>query len=311
MNYKEVEDMANSRDEMGSEIKSAKSIMIDRIVFVALSIGAVVMVFPLIYMVLSSFMTKNQILSADFSIIPDPWKFGKYSEVLAKPEFLRGLRNTLIVAAPVLVIGGFTSSLSAFSFSKLKFRGKNGIFLGLLATMMIPFAVVMIPQYVMFTKMGWTNSLLPLIIPGLFGNVSIIFFLRQNLTSVPDSIVEAAKLDGCGYFRMYYSIFLPLMKGALMTQLILWFMGIWNDYLAPTIFIQNEKWFTLQVVIRSFNSYLALVLLPALHYRVAGCIRSERLVNTRGCFHMIYEDSPVFKYGVIRGKNREERKQEK
>ena len=129
--------MANSRDEMGSEIKSAKSIMIDRIVFVALSIGAVVMVFPLIYMVLSSFMTKNQILSADFSIIPDPWKFGKYSEVLAKPEFLRGLRNTLIVAAPVLVIGGFTSSLSAFSFSKLKFRGKNGIFLGLLATMMI------------------------------------------------------------------------------------------------------------------------------------------------------------------------------
>lgn len=123
--------------------------------------------------------------------------------------------------------------------------------------MMIPFAVVMIPQYVMFTKMGWTNSLLPLIIPGLFGNVSIIFFLRQNLTSVPDSIVEAAKLDGCGYFRMYYSIFLPLMKGALMTQLILWFMGIWNDYLAPTIFIQNEKWFTLQVVIRSFNSYYA------------------------------------------------------
>ena len=105
--------------------------------------------------------------------------------------------------------------------------------------------------------MGWTNSLLPLIIPGLFGNVSIIFFLRQNLTSIPDSIVEAAKLDGCSYFRMYWSIFLPLMKGALMTQIILWFMGIWNDYLAPTIFIQNEEWFTLQVVIRSFNAYYA------------------------------------------------------
>ena len=244
-------------DEMSSEIKSHKSMVIDRIIFVVLLLGAVFMVFPLIYMILSSFMTKNQILAADFSIIPDPWKFGKYGEVLAKPEFLRGLRNTLIVALPVLVIGGFTSSLSAFSFSKLNFRGKNGIFLGLLATMMIPFAVVMIPQYVMFTKMGWTNSLLPLIIPGLFGNVSIIFFLRQNLTSVPDSIVEAAKLDGCSYFKMYLSIFLPLMKGALMTQLILWFMGIWNDYLAPTIFIQNEEWFTLQVVIRSFNSYYA------------------------------------------------------
>ena len=158
----------------------------------------------------------------------------------------------------MLVVGAFTSSLAAFSFSKLKFKGKNGIFLGLLATMMIPFAVVMIPQYVMFTKMGWTNSLLPLIIPGLFGNVSIIFFLRQNLTSIPDSIVEAAKLDGCSYFRMYWSIFLPLMKGALMTQLILWFMGIWNDYLAPTIFLRSEKNWTLQVVIRSFNSYYAI-----------------------------------------------------
>ena len=164
-------------DEQSSEVKTKKAKTIDGIIFLLLLIGAVAMVFPLLYMVLSSFMTKNQILSANFSIIPDPWKFGKYSEVLQKPEFLRGLRNTLTVAIPVLVVGAFTSSLAAFSFSKLKFKGKNGIFLGLLATMMIPFAVVMIPQYVMFTKMGWTNSLLPLIIPGLFGNVSIIFFI--------------------------------------------------------------------------------------------------------------------------------------
>lgn len=240
-----------------SDVKSDQSKRIDLIVFILLSLGAIIMIFPLVYMVLSSFMTKNQILSANFSIIPNPWKFGKYAEVLQKPEFARGIRNTLMVAVPVLVIGGITSSLAAFSFSKLKFRGKDGIFLGLLATMMIPFAVVMIPQYVMFTKMGWTNSLLPLIIPGMFGNVSIIFFLRQNLSSVPDSIAEAAKIDGCSYVRMYTDIFLPLMKGALMTQLILWFMGIWNDYLAPTIFIQNEEWFTLQVVIRSFNAYYA------------------------------------------------------
>lgn len=177
--------------------------------------------------------------------------------MLAKPEFLRGVRNTLIVEIPVLLVGSFTSSLAAFSFSKLKFKGKNGIFLGLLATMMIPFAVVMIPQYVMFTRMGLTNNLLPLILPGLFGNVSMIFFLRQNLTSIPDALVEAAKIDGCGYFKIYYAVFLPLMKGALMTQAILWFMGIWNDYLAPTIFVSKDKWYTLQVVIRMFNSAYA------------------------------------------------------
>lgn len=246
-----------SKELESSEVRSKKQRITDRIIYVALVLGAVVMIFPLIYMVLSSFMTKNQILSANFTIIPNPWKWGKYSEVLQKEEFLRGIRNTLMVAFPVLLVGGFTSSLAAFSFSKLKFRGKDKIFLALLATMMIPFAVVMIPQYVMFTKMGWTNSLLPLIIPGLFGNISIIFFLKQNLSSIPDSLVEAAKIDGCGYFKMYYKIFLPLMKGALMTQLILWFMGIWNDYLAPTIFIQDDEWHTLQVVIRSFNAAYA------------------------------------------------------
>ena len=238
--------------------KTKKTKIVDGIVFLLLTLGAIAMVFPLVYMVLSSFMTKGQILSADFSIIPNPWKFGKYAEVLFdRPEFLRGLRNTLLVAVPVLLVGGFTSSLAAFSFSKMRFKGKDKIFLGLLSTMMIPFAVVMIPQYVMFTKWGWTNTLWPLIIPGLFGNVGVIFFLRQNLSSIPSTLAEAAKIDGCGYFRIYYRIFLPLMKGALMTQIILWFMGIWNDYLAPTIFIQKDEWFTLQMVIRSFNSYYA------------------------------------------------------
>lgn len=244
-------------DEKSSSGMTANEKRVNVIVLIALCLGAIVMIFPLVYMILASFMTKNQILSANFSLIPNPWKFGKYSEVLAKPEFLRGVRNTLIVEIPVLVCGSFTSSLAAFSFSKLKFKGKNGIFLGLLATMMIPFAVVMIPQYVMFTRMGWTNSLLPLIIPGLFGNVSMIFFLRQNLSGIPDALVEAAKIDGCGYFKIYYSVFLPLMKGALMTQAILWFMGIWNDYLAPTIFVSKDKWYTLQVVIRMFNSAYA------------------------------------------------------
>ena len=237
--------------------KSKKTKIVDTIIFILLLIGAVAMVFPLVYMFFSSFMTKNQILSANFSLIPDPWKFGKYTEVLQKPEFLRGVRNTLLIAVPVLLVGSFTSSMAAFSFSKLNFKGKNAMFLGLLSTMMIPFAVVMIPQYIMFTKLGWANSLLPLIVPGLFGNVDMIFFLRQNLNSIPSALAEAAKIDGCGYFRIYYQIFLPLMKGALMTQVILWFMGIWNDYLAPTIFIQDEQWFTLQVVIRSFNSYYA------------------------------------------------------
>ena len=249
--------MDKKTEVLGLGVKSKKEKRMDILIFIVLAIGAVVMVFPLIYMVCASFMTKGQILSGHFSLIPNPLKTGTYKEVLFDSNFLKGVRNTMLVEIRVRIVGGFTSSLAAFSFSKLKFRGKNGIFLGLLATMMIPFAVIMIPQYVMFTRWGLTDSLLPLILPGLFGNVGMIFFLRQNLSSIPYEFVEAAKIDGCGYFRMYYAIFFPLMKGAVMTQIILWFMGIWNDYLAPTIFVANDEWHTLQVVIRQFNSQYA------------------------------------------------------
>lgn len=248
----------HDKDNANSAVVSKKEKIINILVFIGLALGAVIMVFPLIYMIMTSFMTKNQILSGQLSIIPDPWVFGKYSDVMQKANFISGILNTVKVEIPVLFIGGFTSSLAAFAFAKMRFRGKGALFMGLLATIMIPFAVIMIPQYVMFTRMKWTNSLLPLIVPACFGNVSMIFFLRQNLSSIPNDLMDAAKLDGCGYFRTFGQIFFPLMKGAVGTQLTLWFMAIWNDYLAPTIFLRSESNWTLQVVIRSFNAYYAI-----------------------------------------------------
>ena len=247
-----------NKDQLSSGITSKKEKTINIIVFVLLSLGAVVMIFPFFYMIMTSFMTKNQYLSGQLRVIPDPWVWGKYSEVMAKGNFISGILNTVKVEIPVLLIGGFTSSLAAFAFAKMEFMAKGAIFMGLLATIMIPFAVIMIPQYVMFTKFGWTDTLLPLIIPACFGNISMVFFLRQNLTSIPNDLMDAAKLDGCGYFRTFAQIFFPLMKGAVGTQLTLWFMAIWNDYLAPTIFLRSEKNWTLQVVIRSFNTYYSI-----------------------------------------------------
>jgi multiple sugar transport system permease protein len=249
---------SSKKDYRDDRVTTSKDKVFNIIIFVILFLFALTMVFPLIYMVATSFMTKNQILSGSLTIIPDPILIGKYSQVMQKGQFISGILNTIKVEIPVLLIGGFTSSLAAFAFAKMNFRGKNALFLALLATIMIPFAVVMIPQYVLFTKLRWTNSLAPLIIPGCFGNVGMIFFLRQNLYSIPSDLMDAAKIDGCNYFGIYYKIFLPLMKGALGTQLMLWFMGIWNDYLAPTIFLRSEKTWTLQVVIRSFNSYYAI-----------------------------------------------------
>ena len=110
----------------------------------------------------------------------------------------------------------------------------------------------------MFSKVGWVDTLLPLIVPGLFGNIFMIFFLRQYLMSVPDAIIEAAKIDGSSYFRLFSRIVFPLMMPAVAAQIILWFMGIWNDYLAPIIYLNSPEKQTLQLVIANFNSTYAI-----------------------------------------------------
>lgn len=139
------------------------------------------MVFPLIYMIATSFMTKNQILSGTLTILPDPILIGKYSEVLKKGQFINGIFNSLKVAIPVLIIGGFTSSLAAFGFAKMRFQWQKCIVSGITGNHYDSVCGCHDSTVCHVYKLGWTNTLLPLIIPGCFGNVSIIFFLRQNL----------------------------------------------------------------------------------------------------------------------------------
>ena len=245
--------MANKKNGSTGEVLSTKAKVANVIIMVFLFLGAIIMIFPLIYMVLMSCMTINETIAVNFVWFPSVWHWENYAEVAQDPQFYSGVLNSIIVAVPTLLIGCFTSSLAAFSFAKLRFRGKNVFFLCLLATMMIPFASIMIPQYVMFSKVGLLSTLLPLILPGALGNNSVIFFLRQNLAGIPSTLVEAALIDGCGYFKIYYAIFLPLMKGALATQAILWFMGIWNDFLAPQVFVgRTQRLYTLQLVIMQY-----------------------------------------------------------
>lgn len=146
--------MSRQKDYASSALVTKKEKTINAIVFILLCLGAVVMVFPLIYMIATSFMTKNQILSGTLTLFPDPILIGKYSEVLKKGEFIRGIFNSLKVAVPVLLIGGFTSALAAFGFAKMRFRGKDAVFLATACNHHeYRLQVVMIPQYVMFTKL--------------------------------------------------------------------------------------------------------------------------------------------------------------
>ncbi|MFT3889418.1 MAG: carbohydrate ABC transporter permease [Arachnia sp.] len=228
------------------------------LVAIALLIGGVVMVAPLLWMVSTSLKTQDGVFALPPEWIPPVPQWENYVRVWTAGPLLSGIQNSLIVSLSVTIVGSITSTLAAFAFAKLRMPGKNGIFLAMLAGLMIPFPTLMIPQFVMFANVGWVDTLLPLIVPGLFGNIMMVFFLRQYLQSVPDSLIEAAKIDGAGYLRIFGSMIVPLIRPAIAAQFILWFMGVWNDYLAPLIYLNTPEKQTLQVVIANFNANYAI-----------------------------------------------------
>lgn len=242
--------------KIGSRKKQHK--LVNWLLFIFLLAGSLVMIVPLLWMLSTSVKEKLEVFAMPPVWIPSKINWIKYSEIWTKGPLLSGLKNSLIVCLLVTTIGTFTSSLAAFSFAKLRYPHKNTIFLSLLGTMMIPFAIIMIPQFIIFSKIGWVDTLKPLIIPGLFGNVSMIFFLRQYMMGIPTDFIEAARLEGCSFFKIYYKIILPLSGPAISAQVILWFMGIWNDYLAPSIYINTPERMTIQTVIQSFNATYAI-----------------------------------------------------
>ena len=251
-----VKTMPKTGTKMRSKKKKEK--IINTILFLVLLLGSLVMIVPLLWMVSTSVKNKLDVFAMPPVWIPTEINWSKYSEIWTKGPLLSGLINSLKVCLSVTIVGTFTSSLAAFTFAKLRFPYKNQIFLALLGTMMIPFAIVMIPQFIIFSKIGWVDSLKPLIIPGLFGNVSMIFFLRQYMQGIPTDLIEAARIDGCSFFKIFYKIIFPLSGPAISAQIILWFMGIWNDYLAPSIYINTPEKMTIQTVIQSFNATYAI-----------------------------------------------------
>lgn len=228
------------------------------LITLTLAIGAVVMIAPLIWMISTSFKDKAGVFSLPPQWIPDPFLTDAYNRLFELGTLWSGISNSMIVSLSVTIVGSITSSIAAFSFAKLKLPYKNLIFLMLLTGIMIPYPSLMIPQFVIFSKIGWVDTLLPLIVPGMFGNITMIFFLKQYLSNIPDSIVEAAKIDGASYFEMFTKLIFPIIKPAIAAQFILWFMAAWNDYLAPLLYLNSPEKQTLQVVIANLNASYAI-----------------------------------------------------
>ncbi|UYO97468.1 carbohydrate ABC transporter permease [Microbacterium sp. M28] len=245
----------NSVQAVGSRSRSYR--MMNVIVTIVLAIGGIVMIAPLLWTFSTSLKTREAVFALPPQWIPDPVQWENYVRVWTAGPLASGIMNSVIVSVSVTVVGAVTSSLAAFAFAKMRLPFKNVVFLAMLSAIMIPFPTIMIPQFKMFGDAGLVDTLWPLILPGIFGNIVMIFFLKQYLSSIPDSIIEAAKLDGAGYLRIFFRLIFPVIRPAIAAQFILWFMAVWNDYLAPIIYLNSPEKQTLQLVIATFNATYA------------------------------------------------------
>ena len=223
-------------------------------IYIILILLTLSMLFPYVYMMLTTFKSNEEALSAGLNLFPSEFRGDAYAKVWTLIPFAQGILNTMLVEVPVVLVGTFTSGLAAYSFAKMKLPLARMWLLILMSSMMVPYAALFLPQYQIYNSLNMTNTLWPLILPGLFGNVSMIFFFVQFMGGIPNALFEAAKIDGCGQFKCFLYIMLPLLWPAMAAQGVFWFLGIWNDYFAPSIYLTQESVMTLQPLINSLNS---------------------------------------------------------
>ena len=220
--------------------------------YIILAVGAVFMIIPFL-MVLTSFKTYRETVKLPIQWFPAEWNFDNYVEVLKQLDFLRYYRNTILVTVTTLVAMTLIASLAAYAFARMEFPGKNVIFALLLVVYMVPPQMTMIPKYMMITKLGWVDTLAGIVVPNIF-SVYTMFMLRQFFVSVPKELDEAAKLDGCSFFGIFWRVDLPLIRNGLIAITVLNLLWSWNDLLWPLIATSTDKMRVLSVAIATLNN---------------------------------------------------------
>ena len=246
--------MENTRTENKEIARTAGRIALRVVIYLILICGATLLVFPYLWMLLTSFKKDLDALSLQLTLFPKEWVFHNYRDIWTFIPLLKGLGNTLLVEVSVIAVGTFVSAMAAFSFAKLKLQHKTFWLLFLMSGMMVPYAALMMPQFRVFMAIGMFDTLWPLILPGFFGNVSMLFFLVQYMRGIPNAYFEAARIDGAGHFKCFIAVMLSLVKTAIAAQIIFWFIGIWNDYFAPSIYLHTHSRMTLQPMLAIINS---------------------------------------------------------
>jgi multiple sugar transport system permease protein len=220
--------------------------------YALLILGAIVVVYPFFYLMMNSIKPGPEILHAPNSL-PSQITFSGYTGAFEYLNMLLLYRNSLIVAVTVTVLNTLLSALAAYAISKIPFPGRDQLFGFMLATMMIPTVLFLIPTYVLMYRLGWVGHFRALIIPSAV-SIYNIFLLRQFIGGIPNELIEATRLDGASELTIFYRLILPMSRPALATVAILTFMGSWNDFMGPLLYLNKPELWTVQLGLYQFQS---------------------------------------------------------
>lgn len=220
----------------------------DTFVFLALVVLAVLMIIiPIGWMVITALKEPQQIFAWPPVYWPDPIRWQNFTDVLTQIPFVRYAGNSFLIALMNIIGRLLSCTLVAYSFARLRFPGRNLLFMVLLSTLMIPGQVTLLPQFVLFNWLGWVGSYLPLIVPSFFGNAFFIFLMRQYILTIPRDLDEAARIDGASTWGVFRRIILPLCVPPMMVIAVLTFLWTWNEFLDPLIYISDYDAYTIQL----------------------------------------------------------------
>jgi multiple sugar transport system permease protein len=224
----------------------------------ALIAGALLMLFPFLWMLLTAFKDMRQSLQVPPRWLPNPWVWENFPESLTALPFGRAYFNSAYIVAVVVVATLLTGSMAAYAFARIDFPGSRPLFILFLATMMVPRQVTIIPLYVIMAQIGWIDSHLAIIVPSALLNAFAVFLLRQFVKAIPIELEEAAVLDGASRWTIYWTIILPLLKPGLAALAVLTFLDTWNNFFTPLIFLNSPQQFTVPLLLNQFRSQFSI-----------------------------------------------------
>lgn len=211
-------------------------------------------VLPWVWMISTSLKNPDELAVYPIIWIPDPIRWDNYLEAFRRAEFPRFLLNTVLVAFPSVLGAVVSNALVAYGFARVRWPGRDLLFSLVLATLILPGFVTFIPLYLIFKQLNWINSYLPLVVPTWFGNPFFVFLLRQFFMTLPEELADAARVDGASEFRIFSQIILPLSRPALAVVALFQFIGSWNDYFGPLIYINDKALYTISLGIANMRA---------------------------------------------------------